>query len=271
MFTTQSNFVSLPNGQVHYLKMGEGNELLVAFHGYGQQAKIFNAFSISLEKKYTTISIDLPFHGSSTWNSNKPMTVDDLDAVINEILKREKKSQISLMGYSIGARVCLTLLTNRFELVKQCILLAPEGLWKNKLYLFATHNPIGKMLFSFLVKNPFFINVFLSVAGRFKYIRKSKINFIKNNLNSEKQRKLLLNVWPNLSNLIPDYEKLDKILSEKGNILTIFNGKFDIIVPTRRIKKLKKEYPNIKLFYLARGHKLIDKASALNISEKILE
>src|SRR5205809_920321 len=73
-----SGYISMGNEKLHYLQSGIGKRVLLAFHGYSNNASIFHPFEPHLARQYTILSFDLPHHGNSKWAENVPLTKNDL-------------------------------------------------------------------------------------------------------------------------------------------------------------------------------------------------
>ena len=55
------------NTAIHYLSMGSGKQILIALHGYGDNAALYKVLLPSLGNRYTIYAIDLPYHGRTRW------------------------------------------------------------------------------------------------------------------------------------------------------------------------------------------------------------
>lgn len=154
MIHKESGYISLGTNQLYYVKTGIGKRLLVAFHGYGNDAYLFTPFNKYLEQDFTIISIDLPHHGKSVWPDKIQFGKKELISLITTIKTDMGVEKVSLMGYSLGGRVCLTAVELMPEIVDKVLLMAPDGLVVNPFYYFATRNYIGRKLFKGFVTKP---------------------------------------------------------------------------------------------------------------------
>ena len=57
--------VTRQDGQLFYEIFGSGPEVLLAFHGFGQDRTIFKKWASTLESKYIFYAFDLFYHGES--------------------------------------------------------------------------------------------------------------------------------------------------------------------------------------------------------------
>ena len=103
MSDQQTGFVQIGGEKLHYLKLGAGRRLLVAFHGYRNNASLFIPFDRYLNKDFTIICIDLPHHGKSSWPDTKELSNGHLVELVHQLKREFNVEKLSLAGYSIGA------------------------------------------------------------------------------------------------------------------------------------------------------------------------
>ena len=53
-------FVNVRSSSIHGIRFGSGNQLLICFHGFGEDAEKFRALHSGLSDRYMLIAIDLP-------------------------------------------------------------------------------------------------------------------------------------------------------------------------------------------------------------------
>ena len=64
---TRSGFAIVEDRQVHYLEWGHGRaDPVLALHGGGQTAYMFESFGKALGGRYHVLAPDLPDHGDSS-------------------------------------------------------------------------------------------------------------------------------------------------------------------------------------------------------------
>src|SRR5690349_6005024 len=115
--------------QVSYEKWGSGPEILLAFHGFGQTASIFQNIAPALEKKFTVYACSLFYHGDSKFPDHvtpgEPLKPEYLKQGVIEFCKQNNIDHFSLMGYSLGGRLVLKLIEMMPEKIHSVLLLAP--------------------------------------------------------------------------------------------------------------------------------------------------
>ena len=91
----RSGYIKAGKFDLHYLEMGAGPRVLLAFHGYGNDAGLFVPFEQYLSDEFTILSIDLPHHGKSGCDE-KAMDPEDLSALIGTVCIERNVESVSL-------------------------------------------------------------------------------------------------------------------------------------------------------------------------------
>src|ERR1700761_6282346 len=120
------DFLLFRSSRIHYTVWGTGDQLLFAFHGYGESAASFSILGEELDPVLTFVAIDLPFHGRTEWKEGLFLSPADLVACMEEIAVRlaARREKWWLLGYSMGGRVALELLEQAPERIEKMVLLA---------------------------------------------------------------------------------------------------------------------------------------------------
>jgi pimeloyl-ACP methyl ester carboxylesterase len=268
--TNQSGYISSGNNRLHYLKWGSGKLLLLAFHGYGNDAAIFAPLADYLKDEYTILSFDLPHHGKSEWSKDTLLTRKQLVDLVENAEKMFATDKISLIGYSMGGRVCLSVLESRPANVEKVILLATDGLSVNGYYYFFTRTWIGKGIFRNMLSKP---DPYVRVADWLKnkkLVNASRHKFATHFMQSDHSRDFLLRVWPSMSELIPSPSKLKATIKQYKIPVVIFMGAYDKIMPPSLGEAFRSGLDTVQLIVLEKGHRLIDHESAQQIAEHLL-
>ena len=271
MRLNQSGYISLENGSLHYLKMGEGKRVLLAFHGYANNADLFYPFEKYLESDFSIISIDLPHHGESKWKDGLLLQKNDLIRIVQWAMSEYKVEKISLIGYSLGGRVCLTITELLPEKIDSVVLIASDGLVFNPLYYFVTKTFIGKKLFRRFLSKPKVYLDFFKWLNKKNLINRSKYKFAKYYLGSDADREFLLKVWPDMSLIVPDRRKLKKRIRQHHIPVFIFMGSYDKIIPLPNAYRFKKGLESVQLLTLEKGHRVFYAASMPQMADCLIK
>jgi len=250
--------------------MGTGKKLLLAFHGYGNSAALFSPFEKYLGSEYTILSFDLPYHGSSKWNG-KRLTIEDIGLLLKDMKERYGVDKFSLMGYSLGGRICLAVAEHMPEQIDRLALLSSDGMSSHSFYSFSTNTCLGKRFMNHLVERPGVYISILNQLRKYKLIKASLHTFVLNHLQDRQSREFLRNVWNVTSSLRPNIGKLKSILNEYKIPVYIFAGQYDTIIAARLASNFAKNLKTAHLTILNCGHRTINAESIPEIAKTLLD
>lgn len=270
LWTMRSGYVSTGENRLHYLAFGTGKRLLIAFHGYSNNASLFQPFESFLGTEYTIVSIDLPYHGRSAWPPQTPLHLADLRTLINNLCEQFGVNKFSLLGFSLGGRVSLFILEHLPERIESVLLAAPDGLAFNPLYYFVTRTYLGRRLFSSVLTKPERYFKLIDKLHERRFLDPSRYKFVTQYLQSRPARTFLGNVWPNLGNLIPNARKVKQAAAKYHIPLHIFMGRYDKIIPLKQAEVFSKGAPGVQLHILEKGHRLFDSGSVREMAQCLL-
>ncbi len=252
----QPGILRYNNNEVHCLRMGEGSRLIIAFHGFGHDASVFSTFAHSLPDEYTLIAVDLPGHGKTRW-LDKLMSKKDLMAIVQGIKNNFSVERFSLLGYSLGGRICLNIAEQHPAWVDKIVLLAPDGMQKNFWYHFATRNPVGRVLFRSLLNNPEKWVKKIGALKNWKLIDESRFKFIRHHLLDTSAQKQLAYVWPLTRKLIAHPDIVRWNIKKHKIQIDVFMGKHDRIFTVIQGERFVRRLKNARLHVLECGHNLL--------------
>jgi pimeloyl-ACP methyl ester carboxylesterase len=249
--------LSYKSSIIGYETLGTGKEILFCFHGYGLNATSFSFLEEALGKDYTLIAIDLPFHGNTQWNEGLQFLPDDLMAIMQQ-LQPNKTKAFSLLGFSMGGRVCLCLLEKIPSLINKVVLIAPDGLHNNFWQKLSTQTKWGNKLFCYFMAHPWFLFLLMKLAAALHLFNKNIVRFVHYYLDDAMERKALYKRWTTMRFLKPDLLHLKKILLQQKKHVSILFGKYDSVIVTKcglDFKKGVEEFVTIK--EIQAGHQLL--------------
>lgn len=265
----RSEYIYVHNQQFHHLRAGSGEHLLICFHGYRNDASLFKQFVPYLEQSFTIVSIDLPHHGKTVWDDKEILSKEELKKLIQALLDKFNAEKFSLLGYSIGGRVCLCVVELFAEQVAHCVLAASDGLVFNPFYYLVTRNNPGNSLFKRFLSDEKNLRI-IEAARRCKLIADSKYRFVMHYLKTEDDRKKLQQIWNALSLLVPDHQNVKKLISQHTIPVFIFMGKRDRVISLRKAQKFKKGLPTAQLSLLEKGHRVLDDETIPLIAQTLM-
>ena len=262
----KSSFINYKQSVIHYNRFGSGDEVLFAFHGYGENADSFNFLDDVIGKNFTIIAIDFPFHGKTKWNKGLLFNVEDLLQIIT-ILNHSSNQQINLLGYSMGGRVSLKLLQTIPDKIKKLILIAPDGLHNNIWHSISTQTLVGNRIFKYVMKHPGFLLKMIKLAVKINAFNKSIANFVHYYLDEASSRWILYERWTTMRKFNLNKALLKSIITQKKISVKILFGKFDKVIVTKRGVIFKKGIENfVEVKEITAGHQLLKEKYAKEIA-----
>ncbi len=252
-----------------YLDNGDGDELWLAFHGYGQEAEIMLHFMRTLRPDARILSFDLPLHGE-TELQNSVLTISDLAELASTIIRENGSQKCSLAGFSLGGKIALKMAELAPGKIDQLLLIAPDGLKVNPLYWLVTNTSLGRELFELVIRFPqplFFLSKILSKLG---LMNKKVDAFVSAQLSTRTKRERVLKTWIMFKRLTPNLKDVrNKIWRYHINPMLVF-GTRDRVIHPKLVKKLSgNNCTTAQVIMLHSGHNLTTKEHALELRNQL--
>ncbi len=106
---------------------------VILLHGWGVSASVLNQLAKFLvNNDYVVYLIDFPGFGKSPV-PKKVLNLKDYVFLLKELIEKEIKDEVVILGHSFGGRVAIKFASNFPELVKKLILIDSAGFIKNDL------------------------------------------------------------------------------------------------------------------------------------------
>ncbi len=256
------------NSLISYRQWGQGAQVLVCLHGYGEKADAFSFLARHIGNQYTIYAISLPFHGDTQWKEGLLFTEKDLQEILDQLLGSQ--TSFSLMGFSLGGRVALSLYQRIPARIPKMILLAPDGLKVNGWYWLATQTRLGNQFFAFTMRKPGWFLWILHVMKRFRWINTSIYKFVDYYIGSKEIRNDLYTRWTTFRRLKPDRKKLRQQIMEHQTIVRLVYGRHDRIILSSTGEKFRKGMEQYcSLAEIASGHQVLHEKHAADIVNEL--
>ncbi len=266
----ESHFISWRSSILHYKRFGQGVEWLFCFHGYGEEANTFDMLEPMLKDRFTIFALDMPFHGKTDWKEDLNFSTEDLIEVINLVNPTQKP--ISLLGYSMGGRIALRLTERIPQQINRTVVVAPDGLHKNKWQWLSTQTQLGNQLFGYCMRRPFWMLRMIHFGRRLGIIDQRMFKFVLHYLNGEEQRAALYRRWTTLGKLRPDLQALQASIKQFRIPVRMLFGKYDNVILTKHGNLFRmhvKEFVTVK--EIEAGHQLLKEKHAATIAALFIE
>ena len=234
---------------------GSGPEVLLAFHGYGQDRRVYAEFAAALANRYTVYSFDLLLHGESSGSTaQQPVSVKTWRAAIRSFLEQHGVTNFSLVGYSLGARFALPLVEVMAERITELILIAPDGIKSSRWYSLASSTWLGNRLLRSAVVRPHPFFWVLAKAYRLGLIEKSVLKFVRAHMDTRAKRLRVYSRWSAFRRIQPNLRQVKHACNAHRVEVTIFLGQYDAVVKKAAIASFHQSLNNSRLHYLTCGH-----------------
>ena len=252
------------NSTIWYCRFGSGPKPAFCFHGFGEDAASFNFLAKYAGHQYTFYSINLPFHGKTDWRDGFDFTNSDLYKIIEEILKQNKSElrtpnyKLTLLGFSLGGRVALSLFQLIPEKIEKLVLLAPDGLKINFWYWLATQTWAGNKFFHFTMIHPGWFFGFLKILNKLKLVNSSIFKFVNYYIGEPEIRRLLYARWTCMRKFRPGIKHIKSLIREKNCRVRLVYGEHDRIILSSVGERFRKGIEEqCRLSVIHSGHQVL--------------
>lgn len=260
----EPNLFMYKNSQISYYRFGFGPKIVICFHGYSEEGMTFRFLEKYAASQFTFYAIDLPLHGKAVWNDGLNMSVADLQFIVEKILQEQStsfhstKPLFSLLGYSLGGRMALSLFEIMPQKIDKLILLAPDGLKVNFWYWLATQTWAGNRFFKLTMKKPGWFFGILKLLNKLKLVNTSIFKFVNYYIGDAEVRQLLYTRWTALRKIKPNISLIKKNILEYKKPVRLIYGKHDrIILPSVGQKFKKGIEGHCTLSIINAGHQVL--------------
>lgn len=254
-YKTDSGTVNVGGQVLHFLKIGSGAKLVLAFHGYANDASLFKFLE---HPDYTVLSFDLPFQGKSTGVEGHFLNKAMLKNMVLSLMGQYDVQKIGLVGFSLGARVCLCIAEEIPQQLRNMVLIAPDGIRPNYFYRLLTGTSAGRFSFRGFVRfGAHYIRLF-SFLNQANIVGRPMYKFAMQYIRSKDSRQMLYNIWMSTSKLIPDLADIRRQIKIYRIPVHLLMGQQDQVIPAKNGIRFKGHNPNIVLHVFERGHNMLD-------------
>lgn len=233
-----SGYLTYNRSLIHYHRYGKGPRLLFCLHGYAQTVASFAFLEPVLGELFTIVVPELPYHGETKWNEERALLPGDVVSWIRTEMLALNINTCTLMGYSIGARVAISVAEKIPANIDQLIVAAPDVLPINRWYTLATKTRIGSLLFALTMKHPAGLRFLVKTAAAVWPPAKRKLRFALWQISTQEKRNQLHAVWMNLRYFRPNWVALRSLLIRNRIETVIITGMQDEIVSPRAAQKM---------------------------------
>lgn len=231
-----SGQIKYRNSSISYRLSGNGPRLAICFHGYGENAGTFDFLAKYAGNEYRFLAIDLPFHGETDWREGLELEPAELESILGGIVdqlsinRQAPDFRYTLVGYSLGGRICLALYQHRPAAAERIVLLAPDGLKVSFWYWLATQTSAGNRFFAFTMKKPQWFFGLVRLMYKAKLLNASIFKFVNYYIGDPQVRKQLYERWTTLRKFKPSLPLIKKEIRQQHTKVRLIYGIHDRII-----------------------------------------
>lgn len=236
-----------------YLQQG-GARLLLAFHGFGQDANFLQAWQDPLLTTHSIAWVELPNHGRSR-PSARPVQAAELAELVVQVQSRLPTQGIDVLAYSMGATLAIMLFHADVQQLDRLILLAPNGDHRLR-YRFFTRTWLGHALFRRSKQNPALLMRLIKLMHRSGMINAKLMRIIEEEYGSPERIRRVYNTYMAFSHKKWTYSALREIQAQRKSQWHFVFGHYDRVIGPKQSRGLLRHLPHQQHWWES-GHLLI--------------
>ncbi|WP_417266078.1 alpha/beta fold hydrolase [Brumimicrobium sp.] len=248
--------VTLQDLKLSYEVYGEGNTVILCFHGNGRSAEDFKFLERKTRK---IISIHLFLHGYSTFSPSRIhedlITSKDVEKLLEKLLTKEKVDRFHWVAYSQGGRFTLSAFPAFAHRVKSLFLIAPDGLDDKNFYSWTQRQWFTRKLFQRWVNKPHELMNISRGLAKVKIIDPKIVTFLDFYTSDHEKFETAYKTWSAFRDLRPSDEEVKATLEKYNVHFNLIIGEYDkIITPKSATQFLEKINQQEALTKIPFGH-----------------
>ncbi len=252
------NVLHYKNSKFHYYRYGSGTHPLIAFHGFGQSGQMFSPLTESLGRRYAVYSFDFAYHGRTQWDEEHGFAKSEFLKFMDAFMREYRFKKISLMGFSMGGRVALSVIPDIAERLDDVILIAPDGIEERIYYRSFMSGKAGQHVFRKILRHPKLLIAAADAFSKIGLTKKYVADYMKHYWVDERKREKLFNVWLSMRTYRANLDKIRKASEQHAIRIILFWGNHDKMIPSRLAHHFKEKVPQCELRMIQGGHFIVN-------------
>lgn len=239
---------------ISYIKYGNGSKAMLAFHGFGQDARAFEPIE-QVIGDYTVYSFDIFYHGRSFWaRHGDSLSKSEWMNLIDHFTRFHDIRTFSLMAFSLGGKFALATFESLPSRVESIILLAPDGIETQLWYNLATYPLVFQNYFQSMIVKPHRFHRIMKWANKLGVVDKGILKFAASQMNTVKKRRRVYYSWIAFKKLTFNINHVAELMNEHSVNLTIYTGLHDKIITSEGMQRLTDQVRSAQIIELNSGH-----------------
>lgn len=231
------NFIAYQDSTLFFRKTGNGTNVLLVFHGFGQNHEAFEAMATALGNTYTVYAFDLYFHGKSVWGYNEqPLEKSFLREVIEKFLIENNIDRFAVAGFSLGARFAMAIVEMFPTKTNHLFLLAPDGVRESFWFTISTYPLALRKIFKSMIRHPSRFKMIVNALHELRIMNKGLLKFAEHQMNTVEKRRKVYFSWVVFRHLKFNRRKLIRLLNDNNIPVTIVIGQQDRVITNKNVR-----------------------------------
>ncbi|MEO8475055.1 MAG: alpha/beta hydrolase [Chryseolinea sp.] len=256
-----NTFITYQDAALAYEVQGVGNNVVLLFHGFGQDCSIFRDVPAEQLSVYTIYAFDIFFHGQSRWGKGDlPIEKELWKLLLGKFLTQEKIERFTVGGFSIGSRFVLATFEMYPERVERIMLMAPDAVANDFWFRAATSNPLSRSVFKSMIVSHYPFLKPLRALQRLGFISSSLQKFAAAQMDTQQKRAQVYYTWTVLRKFCFNKRILSRQLNDHQTPVHFFVGRFDKVITVAAIETFLKRLKYADIAIMETGHTGVVKA-----------
>jgi pimeloyl-ACP methyl ester carboxylesterase len=249
------NYLIHPNGKLAYQKIGDGIEVFLILHGFGQSHRDMLPFDKIRRQNQRFIFVDLFYHGHSPWfDSSKKLDRVSWSEMIRSLQKQEDFKEFHLIGYSMGGKFSLLTYELFVKESKSITLLAPDGIKTGLWYSMSNYPNFFHAAFKGVVFKPNRFFGLVDGLNSSRLLEKSLVKFVRTQMETRSKRAQAYFVWKVFGSIQLQLGSIIQQARTYRTPITLFIGEYDKMVTDKNLDRFSGKIPQLKKVTLPVGH-----------------
>ena len=238
---------------LYYERYGMGDKVFVAFTGYGMRCNSFEFITQHSNLKKTSYFIIGLFHIESEFLNRRTIDTSlsskEFYDLFELFLQKEKISKFSLVGYSIGARLCMQLISTYYNDIENILFIAPDGIIQNRWYKYIMLNNVTRKLFKMTGERSDLVLRIVKFLNSLGFVSRAETAVVMKNIQSGKL-KIVYAVWMAYHNIMPNFKSVSAVILKENIPVSFVFAKDDALIPSTISNKISNslvDYANIEI------------------------
>ncbi len=244
-----------------YRSYGHGPIPMIALHGFGRSGEDFRVLAADLGDRCTVHAFDLHFHGHSPGypeRAEAPFAAAELAGLFAAFIASIGAERATLLGYSLGGRIALSLMEQMPERIDRLLLAAPDGLKTRPWYRGLASSSAGRWAYKRFIKHPQRVHFVMDALRALRLMNDRMHRFLKGQTDSRAKRQLVHDVWLSYREIEPDLKRVAANAVAHGIPVDLYFGQHDRVIPPLLGSRLAEHAPErVHQHLLPFGHVLL--------------